>query len=86
MELLYKDTYTHTTHFIFPFPQLTKQCSCRVSESVTFGDLPVAGESSTQRDGNRWQVSHMVAVAVHAAVSSRADCLRGQTGAVRARV
>lgn len=84
MELLYKDT--HTPQFIFPFPQLTKQCSCRVSESVTFGDLPVVGESSAQRDGDRWQVSHVVAVAVHSAVSSGADCLRGQTGAVGARV
>lgn len=48
---------------------------------VTFGDLPVVAESPAQRDGDGRQVGHGVAVAVHPAVSSRADRLRRQTGA-----
>lgn len=83
---------THA-HFILPFPQFTTQCVKRVlqsllfqCENLTFRDLPVVGESSTQRDGDGRQVSHGVAEAVHPAVSSRAERLWGKTGAVEARV
>ena len=55
-------------------------------ETLTFRDLPVVSESSTQRDGDGGQVGHLVAVGVHSTVSSRADWLWGQTGAVEARV
>lgn len=52
----------------------------------TFRDLPVVSESSTQRDSDGRQVGHGVTVTVHSAVSSGAERLRGQTGAVEARV
>lgn len=71
---------------MLPFPQLTTLRSRCVGENHTFRDLPVVSETSAQRDGDRRQVSHVVAVAVHSAVSSGADGLWGQTGAVEARV
>lgn len=60
--------------------------SCRYSWNLTFRDLPVVAETPAQRDGDRREVGHVVAVAVHAAVPSGADRLWGQTGAVELRV
>lgn len=53
------------------------------SSSVTFSDLPVVAEASTQRDGDGGQVGHLVAVAVHPAVPPGAHRLWGQTRAAR---
>lgn len=48
----------------------------------TFRDLLVVSESSTQRDGDRGQVSDLVRIAVHATVHARAaGRLGGQAGA-----
>lgn len=85
MELLCKGAHT-CTHLVSPFPQFTVQHTRFVSEDPTFRDLPVVSEPPAQRDGDGWQVGHVVAVAVHAAVPSGADRLWGQTGAVEARV
>lgn len=52
----------------------------------TFGDLPVVAETPAQGHGDGREVGHVVAVAVHAAVPPGADRLRGQAGAVEARV
>lgn len=57
-----------------------------VTCQYTCGDPLVVGEPPTQGDGDRREVRHGVAVAVHAAVPSRADGLRGLTGAVGPRV
>lgn len=62
------------------------KCLCFFSENSTFCDLSVVRESAAQRDGDRRQVGYVVAVAVHSAVPAWADCLRGQTGAVEARI
>lgn len=86
VKLLCKDTHPY---FLFSVlsPQFTHQrmTLCQ-SDDLTFSDLPVVVQSSTQRDGNGRQVRHGVTVAVHSAVSSRADRLRGQAGAVEAGV
>lgn len=52
----------------------------------TFSDFPVVAETPAQRHGDGRKVGHVVTVGVHAAVSARADRLRGQAGAVEARV
>lgn len=53
---------------------------------LTFRDLPDVVEPAAQRDGDGRHVGHVVAVAVHPAVSSGADRLQGRTGAVETRV
>lgn len=61
------------------------ELSC-VTCQHTCGDPLVVGEPPTKGDGDRWEVRHGVTVAVHTAVPSRADGLRGLTGAVGPRV
>lgn len=61
-------------------------CNCNFFMKPTFGDLPVVAETPAQGHGDGREVGHVVAVAVHAAVPPGADRLRGQAGAVEARV
>lgn len=76
---------TQTKRFRFSW-LLTTLRLCFLSENFTFCDLSVVCESSAQRDGDRWKVSHVVAVAVHSTVPAWAERLRGQTGGMEARI